>query len=381
MIIRSLMGGGAERVMSTMANYWVARGVSVSIITSVPRETDAYTLDERVKRIYLMPPSRSMGPFRHFPWKTSELRKAIAREGNKLVVSFMDRSNIPVILATRNMNVKVVVAERIDPRTQHYGVFQKAFMRMCYPRADAVTVLTENVKREWAERFIPPEKVHVIRNPVLPLNVETHEDLGWLPEKFICCMGRLHPQKGFDMLLDVLPRIFATHPDYELVILGDGESRHELETQAERLGIAGKVHMPGFNKNPHAIMQKASLFVFPSRFEGFPNALIEAMALGLPCISFDCPSGPSCLIEPGHNGVLIPPEDTQALKDAMFRLLGDPELAKELGERATAVQMYCHPDRVMGMWTSLLERVLESEGLSSMEPAFSTLYRMISKIG
>ncbi|WP_320172910.1 glycosyltransferase family 4 protein [Maridesulfovibrio sp.] len=360
MIIRSLMGGGAERVMSTMANYWVAMGISVTIITSVSPETDAYPVDPRVRRVWLKP-NLSLAQLLGFPWRISSLRKAIVEEGNDLVVSFMDRTNIPVIVATRSIGVKVVIAERIDPHTQNYGLLKKALMRMCYPCADAVTVLTSNVKKEWADKFLASHKVHVIHNPVLPLDIGGDEKPEWLPDKFICCMGRLHPQKGFDLLLKVMPEVFTRWPEYSLVILGEGENRKDLELQAEILGIADKVFMPGFIKNPHSIIQHASLFVFPSRFEGFPNALVESMAIGLPVVSFDCPSGPGFMIEPGKNGQLVPLEDTEALLKNILFMLDNPDKAAQMGAEAKKICKKCNPDFVMGMWTNLLEAVLEGK--------------------
>lgn len=376
MIIRSLMGGGAERVMSTMANYWVASGVEVAIITSVPRETDAYTLDPRVVRIQLTP-GVSLTPRLGFPWSVRALRRQIRSLGHKLVISFMDRSNIPVLLATRGMDLKVVVGERIDPRTQHYGLLKKACMRLCYPWADAVTVLTENVKKEWAQRFLPEEKVHVIHNPVLPpvLPADRPADNvpDWLPAKFFCCVGRLHYQKGFDLLFRKLPELFARWPQYNLVILGEGENRAELEQMARELGIARKVFMPGFSKNPHAIMQRASLFVFPSRWEGFPNALVEAMALGLPVVSFDCPSGPSCIVKHGHSGLLVPPEDVQGLAWSVDYMLSHPEAARRMGDNAREILQQCDPGKVMSMWEELIKKLcLPAPRLSAVpvpEPA------------
>lgn len=357
MIIRSLMGGGAERVMSTMANYWVSKGIAVTIITSVPPETDAYTLDHRVKRIWLAPP-RSIFSKSGFPWNIGQLRKHIDLEGNKVVISFMDRSNIPVILATLGMDIRVIVGERIDPRTQNYSLLKRLLMRICYPHADAVTVLTDNVKKEWGDRFVPPHKVHVIHNPVLPLDVNHDRIPQWLPKKFMCCMGRLHPQKGFDILFNILPEMLERWPEYDVVILGEGESRHELEEQADRLGISHRIFMPGFIKNPHSILQRASLFIFPSRFEGFPNALVEAMALGLPVVSVDCPSGPACLIRHQHNGLLVPPANTDELAAAIDYMLSNPKESFRMGQRALLIKKKCDPEHVMTMWTALLEGIL-----------------------
>lgn len=358
MVIRSLMGGGAERVMSEMANYWVARGVKISIITSTPPETDAYELSPEVKRIHL-PPCSSFGKILGFPWSIRALRKEIFAEGHNIVISFMDKSNIPSILATRGLNVKVVVAEHIDPRTQGHSWFKKVLMRISYPRADALTVLTENVKKEWANHFIPESKVYVIHNAVLLPGGMNEQTPSWLPTKFFCCMGRLHPQKGFDILLNLLPDIFSRWPEYKLVILGAGNYRSELEAQASRLGISDKIIMPGFVENPHLILKNADIFILSSRFEGFPLALIEAMALGLPVISFDCPSGPASIIHDGINGLLVPHYDLQGMAWAINWILENPEKAKELAHNAKAIQVTCDLDRVMSMWTSLLEKLTD----------------------
>lgn len=359
MVIRSLMGGGAERVMCTMANHWVGCGVSVTIITSVSPDLDAYYLDPRVKRVWLEP-SNSLPVKLGFPWNIRLLRRALLREGNRLVISFMDRSNIPVLLATRRTSIRVVIAERIDPRTQSHSYFKRLLMHIFYPQANALVVLTDSVKYGWADSFLPQEKVHVIHNPVLPLNSE-EESLEWLPEKFFCCMGRLHRQKGFDMLFDILPNIFKRWPEYKLVILGEGRLRKQLEKQAQELGIAHRIIMPGFIKNPHAILQKSSIFIFPSRFEGFPNALVEAMALGLPVVSFDCPSGPNCLIKNNKNGIIVPPNDLKKLAEGIEYYLEHPQEAKKMGDAAQLVKKQCSPEHVLGMWTILLEGVLENK--------------------
>ena len=350
-VIRSLMGGGAERVLTTMANFWVERGVAVSIITSVPSRLDAYPLDGRVRRITLACP-HSLFSRNGYPWSIRRLRRAIIKQGHDVVISFMDRSNVPILLATRGLGKRVIIAERIDPRTQNYSLIRRFCMRLCYPWADALTVLNENGKTQWAERCMPAHKIHVIHNPVLPLAVDSPLP-DWLPEKFICCVGRLHRQKGFDLLFQALPPVFARHPDVKLVILGEGPERAALTRQAEELGLAGRVFMPGFIHNPHAIVRRASLFVLPSRFEGFPNALIEAMSLARPVISYDCPSGPAYLIQDGVNGILLPVGEIAGLTSRLNFLLDNPEKASALGREALKVRDYCNINRVMEKWSAL----------------------------
>lgn len=360
MVIRSLMGGGAERVMSTMANYWAERGVAVSIITSEPRETDAYTVDPRIRRVWLRPSRWTLTSRLGFPWSIRALRRQIRAEGHRLVISFMDRTNIPVLLATRGMDVRLIVGERIDPRTQNHGPFKRFCMRLCYPWADAVTVQTETVKREWAERLVPAARVRVIHNPVLPLETDNPVP-SWLPEKFLCCLGRLHRQKGLDILFRALPEVFERHPEQHLVILGEGPERENLERLAKELGIADRILMPGFIRNPHSILSRGTLFLLPSRFEGFPNALVEAMSIGLPVISADCPSGPSSLVEHGKNGILVPVEDTDALRTAILDLLSDTDRAARLGAEALRVREFCNIENVMRLWEGVVDEVMGME--------------------
>ena len=362
MIIRSLTFGGAEQVMSLMGRYWVERGVKVSVITcNLPDDVDFYHLHPAIKRIQLPLSHPTLMSKIGFPWNIRALRKHIKNEGNPVVLSFMDRSNVPALLATRGLGVKVIVAERIDPTTQQYNFWRRFFMRRCYPLADAVTVLTENVKKKWADCFISPHKVHVIHNPV------RYQDIGeetpdWLPEKFICCMGRLHKQKGFDLLFDILPQVFEKYPKHHLVILGEGIHRSQLEEQAARLGLSRQILMPGFLSNPHAIMRKADLFVFPSRWEGFPNALLEAMSLGLPVISFDCPSGPGVIIDNEITGILAPPEDSSALQTQILRLLDEPRLRAALGRQASwHINQACKLETIMNAWEQLIDRVMLGE--------------------
>lgn len=365
LIIPSLLCGGAERVLKTMAEDWVRRGRAVTVITLYTRDLDFYSLSPEVTRIDLGLQNTNMyslnlalGAFKSFV----KLRNAIKEAGNPMVVSFVSRTNLLTLLATRFMNIGVIVSERTDPAMRSLGVIPETLRRWLYPKAAKVTVLTKNVKKEWAEKFLHPEKVRVMPNPVSGFKEESSTITIELPTRYIVTVGRLIPDKGHKDLLKAFNLIANRFPDISLVVVGEGPERAGLEKSIAELEMGGRVYLTGLLSHLRPVLSKADCFVLPSRREGFGMALVEAMNCGAPCISFDCPSGPGEVIRNSVNGILVPPGDIEGLAEAMAKLLGDPEERRKLGKNAAkSIKERFSVDRIMLQWDALLSECMTEQ--------------------
>ena len=355
LVVPSLAAGGAERVVSTMANHWARAGHSVSVITIDSAHADFYRLDAHVRRyaLGLQAPSRNVWHALRQSWRRiSHLRSALRDSGATHVVSFVERTNVIATAASMGLDVALVLAERTDPRAHRIGRLWNGLRRLTYPRAAAIVVQTASV-REWAIAWLRADRVYVIPNPIDPARWHIPEPRS-PRERTIVGVGRLSTEKGFDLLLHAFARVAPAFPDWELTILGEGPLRGELESLAESLGIAGRVAMPGNVASPECVLRTASVFVLPSRFEGFPNALIEAMASGCAVIAADCPSGPRHIVRDQDNGLLVAPESPAALGDALLRLLRDATERERLGRAAESVLLEYDADQVMRRWNEVL---------------------------
>ncbi len=358
LIISSMTCGGAERVMSIIANYWADRGEDVTLVTLDSVETDFYTLEPDVRRIglCLLKKSRSsIEAIRNNFKRIMAVRKTIVELQPDVVISFMARNNTMTLLATRGLVFPVIVSEHTDPRQAPTKGIWGQLRLWIYSRANAVVVLTNELR--WVlSGFVPDSLLNVIPNPALPVGEVHNQELPIkLPSKFVVAMGRLIRLKGFDLLLEAFSR--CNHDDWSLVILGEGSERRSLELLADKLGIADRVYFPGNIAEPNPVLLRASLFVLSSRYEGFPMALIEAMSCGLPAISFDCPTGPSDIIRNGVDGVLVPAEDMIKLASSMNELMADESLREKISSQAVCVIERFSLNKVMLMWDELLDEV------------------------
>jgi GalNAc-alpha-(1->4)-GalNAc-alpha-(1->3)-diNAcBac-PP-undecaprenol alpha-1,4-N-acetyl-D-galactosaminyltransferase len=360
-VIQSMMAGGAERVAATLVNHWVNSGdnLTVTLVTVASPETDFYEVDSRVKRIAL-DLSRPSTSWARFLVKNvrivRRLRQLMRSIQPDVVLSFLDYINVRTLLAAFGTAIPVVVEEHIDPTQSSVGKMLRVLRWLLYRQACAVVVLTPEIA-QWAGRIVTENCVHVIPNPISDTFLKASPGVP-TPGHKIVGMGRLEPQKGFDLLLRAFAQCAEDHLDWTLEIVGEGSERDRLRALADDLGIADKLLLPGIVKHSEGVLRQADLFVLSSRYEGFPMALLEAMTSGLPVVSFDCRSGPREMIENGVNGVLVPSNDVGALANAMAHLMGDEGQRKRLGERAIAVADKFSLARVNQMWCCVFDQVV-----------------------
>jgi GalNAc-alpha-(1->4)-GalNAc-alpha-(1->3)-diNAcBac-PP-undecaprenol alpha-1,4-N-acetyl-D-galactosaminyltransferase len=359
LVIYGLGGGGAERVMSIVANYWVARGWEVTLMMLVaPTKPPFYQLDPRIKLkpLGIAGNSGNLVAVIGNTWQRVKiLRREIIASQPDVVISFMNAVNVYAILACLKLNIPTIVSEHIYPGSTDASRIWQLIMKWTYRYADLVTVLTQN-----ALPFYPAERGY--RTIVMPNPVTTPDPvvstIRILPECSLIAIGRLHPQKGFDLLLRAFDRLQAQYPDWQLTILGEGPMRSELEDLRSQLQLTDRVHFPGLVTNVQEYLRQADLFVMPSRFEGFPMALCEAMACGLPVLAADCLSGPRDIVENGVNGILVETENVDALAAGLADLMSNPAKRQQLAQNAPQILDRFGVEQVMGIWAEAIDRVI-----------------------
>jgi GalNAc-alpha-(1->4)-GalNAc-alpha-(1->3)-diNAcBac-PP-undecaprenol alpha-1,4-N-acetyl-D-galactosaminyltransferase len=357
--VSSMGAGGAERVAATLVNHWSTRDHKAALITVASSDLDFYPLDERVTRIALDLSHSSRG-WRDFVIDNFErirkLRSAIRAFAPEVIVSFLDTTNVRMLLATIGTGIPVIVEEHTDPEQHSLGRIVKLLRWSLYKRASAVVVLTPGIA-QWASRFVKKEAIHVIPNPIGQQFCKNGNPESERDGHRVIAIGKLEAWKGFDMLLRAFAQCAQQHPGWTLKIIGDGSKREQLQDLVAALRIADRVLWEWAVKQPEKEFHRSDLFVLSSRYEGFPMVLLEAMACGLPVVSFDCQSGPGEIIHDGEDGLLVRPNDIGALAQAMGRLMSSEDERKRLGEHAARVVERFGLARIAELWSTLFEQV------------------------
>lgn len=361
-VFDDLLGGGAARVASLLGNAFDQRGWFVEMITTDEgKQNPVFHLNPGIIHIPLSVRSDADSFLLGLVLNINRiwvLRKALRRAKARVVVSLLDRINVLTLLAVSGLRVPIIVSERTDPTSRNIGRSWEILRRITYSWADALVFQGERPMQYFPQSIC--RRGHIIPNPVCkPL--EDSRFRGYLkrarPERVVTALGSLRPEKGFDLLIKAFALVSDRHPLWSLIIWGEGPESDSLSALTIELGVADRVHLPGVTREPSIRLAESDLFILPSRVEGFPNALTEAMAVGLPVIASDVGAIPE-IIRNGVDGAIYPRGDVPALATAMDRLMGDENERLRLGSKATEVLDRFSLDKVVTMWESLIYTVI-----------------------
>jgi GalNAc-alpha-(1->4)-GalNAc-alpha-(1->3)-diNAcBac-PP-undecaprenol alpha-1,4-N-acetyl-D-galactosaminyltransferase len=358
LVIHALRTGGAEKVLVRLAEYWAAQGHSVTLITLDDPANDEIVVTDAVRRVGLdaLRPARSLWQgLMNNVIRLKRLRRAIRATAAPVVISFTDKMNVLTLLACVGLSVRVVIAERSDPVQQRMSRAWEFLRRRTYPRCHMLVVQTTAVATKL-QRLVRRRPIEVIANAVArPAFVRVANAPPHVPACLIAA-GRLSREKGFDLLIAAFAQIADQHRDWRLKILGEGPQHGELSSLIAQHRLENQILLAGRVDQPQRDFATADLFVLPSRYEGFPNALLEAMASGLPAVAFDCDSGPREIIRPGIDGLLVPAGDVAALAGALHRLMSDARERARLARQAVEVVTRFDETAFLGRWDDVLAR-------------------------
>ena len=346
--IGTLGNGGAERVVSILANKMAEEGMDVEILTYYDRPI-SYEINEKVKISVVEKITGNRNKIKNL----FEIRKYFKKNA-QVVISFLAPFNMMAIAANFGTGIPMIVADRNDPSKVPSNKVLRKIRDFLYCFADGVVMQTQKNKAYFSK--IVQKKSEVIYNPVnlkeyagISLNLER--------EKTIVTAGRLMPQKNQKMMIRAFKTVADKYPEYQLIIYGEGPKRNDLEQLISELKLEGNVQLPGNTTKLHDCIKAAGMFVLSSDYEGMPNALIEAMCLGLPVISTKV-SGATDLIKDHENGILTELNDQGELEAAMLELIENPLLAEKLAKNAVKLNESLELTKIMNQWIQFIKKII-----------------------
>jgi len=361
--ISALKTGGAERVASNLANYWSNEGHSISLVNLEKPSADDYVLVEEISRISLNLSRPNNNPLISIYMsikRIAALRRVLKRVKPDVLLAFMTSSNVIAIIAAYGLPINVVVSERQHPPRTDAAKYWVFLRRWLYGFADVVVVLAEESKK-WVLTNTRSKNVCVLPNalkwplPKTKGSVDPYEHIE-NDRKVLLAVGRLAHQKGYSFLLEAFAKLANEHSEWSLYIVGAGDQK-DLKRDIAELQLDDRIFLIGAVGNVADWYKRADLYVMSSRHEGFPNSLAEAMAAGCAPVSFDCDTGPRDIIEPGVTGILVEPENADALALALSDLMSDTPRRIAIGKAACVVRETYAQERIMARWSQLIKNI------------------------
>ena len=344
-INQSIRGGGAERATVNLANRLSEKKDTELFLVTGPVQENEYNVSSQVQRMSVL----RINLFSDIV----ALRKVFKENKIDVAVGMGIYSNLCVCIANFGIKTKIIISERNSPAHDHISKKSKLLRFLFYRNADAYVFQTQQA-RQFYSKVIQKRGV-VIHNPVksdLP-------DKSHVNNKEIVAVGRLMPQKNYNMLLDAMKKVIELHPEYILRIFGVGNDLEKLQEKSKKIDVEKNVVFEGFCLNVHEQIQDSEIFVMSSDFEGMPNSLMEAMAMGFPVVTTDCPcGGPSELIADGENGILVPVGDCEKMAEAIIHVIEDKELSKKISVNAKDIIRTHNDSVIVDSWMDLFCRIL-----------------------
>lgn len=358
--IGSLHKGGAERVFVNLAEFFRSEGYRVTMVTQYryPDEEE-YALSPEIKRVISDLAGEELSGRRiiNFYRRVRKLHRIWKVERPDLVLSCIGKNNFMAIVTTMFTRTRAVVSVVGEAGEEYPDRLMRMLANLLFPHAAGIVLQTERSRCFFSKKI--QKRAVILPNSLNPAFVKPRHE--GERDKRIVAVGRLDANKNHEMMIRAFDALKDKYPDYTLTIYGEGELRSSLEVLIGRLGITERVFLPGVIPDVAKQIDRAALFLLTSYSEGVSNALIEALASGLPVISTDVPSGGTAeLITDGENGLIIPVGDQQALERAMDKLLDDPEYADRLGREAVKIQERLAPERVNRLWKTYFDSIIST---------------------
>lgn len=346
--------GGAERQIVLLSNQLAKRGHEV-VLCILAENRSSYKIDDNVRVVDLSIVENGVKTvFGKILKRLLVFHRFIKKAKPDIIINYNLQSAYFCLTLSRKQRGKVIYSERGDPYDDEYTGLLGKLRDITVPRMDGLVFQSEGARDFFDDRV--KKKSIVIHN-----SVNVPQDIYPMPtirEKRIVNVGRLHHQKNQALLIEAFAQIAKAFPEYTLEIYGDGELHDSLQYKINELGLRKRITINPPRKDLWDCIFKASLFVLSSDFEGMPNALMEAMALGLPCISTDCrPGGARTLINDGENGFIVPRRDPESLSKAMSKCLSEPELCNMVANNAKKISMTHSEKEVFKKWEDFLKTI------------------------